>query len=184
MTASRLGVALLAVLTSALGVLVVLRGGGEPVAPSRPVLATSASDAPAVAVLRSWDRRRAAAYAAGSPARLRALYVPGAAAGASDVRLLEGYRSRGWRVAGMRMQVLAVTVLDGRGDRWRVRVTDRLADAAAVRRGERVPLPRDRASTRVVTLTRLPDGTWRVAGVTEPPALASARHPVTGGRLR
>jgi hypothetical protein len=161
MTAVRLTVAVLVLL--ALGALVAVRAGDREraIRESRPATA----DTPAMAVLRSWDHRRSAAYAVASPGRLRALYAPGTAAGASDVRLLQGYRSRGWRVVGMRMQVLAVTVLERGRDRWRVRVTDRLADAVAVRAGHRVPLPRDQATTRVVTLTRSADGRWRVAGV-------------------
>jgi hypothetical protein len=130
--------------------------------PARP-LPAAVAEAPARVVLRSWDRRRAAAYAAGSPLRLRALYA--GRAGDSDVRLLEGYRSRGWRVAAMRMQVLALAVTAHGQDRWRVRVTDRLAGAVAVRGSRRVLLPRDRASTRTVTLVRGVDGVWRVAAV-------------------
>src|SRR4051794_31356979 len=168
MTGSRLGVASLALLAVCLVVvgLGVGVGRGPDVAPragSRAGLPSASTDLPAAAVLRGWDRRRAEAYAAGSPVRLRALYVRGA--GSSDVHLLEGYRSRGWRVVGMRMQVLAVAVSSREPGRLRLRVTDRLAGAVAVRAGERVRLPRDRASTRTVTLVRGSDGMWRAAAV-------------------
>ncbi len=114
-------------------------------------------------VLRGWDEARAAAYASGSVAELRELYVGGA--GASDVRLLRSYLRRGYRVEGMRMQLLAVRVLAHGPGRWRLRVTDRLAGGEAVREGERLALPRDRASTRTVRLARGDDGRWRVVSV-------------------
>src|SRR4051794_18941641 len=168
MTGSRLGVAALALLAVCLVVVGVGHGTGvEPRAGWRagsgagsPSVST---DLPAAAVLRAWDRRRAEAYAAGSPGRLRTLYVRGA--GSSDVHLLDDYRSRGWRVVAMRMQVLAVAVASREPGRLRLRVTDRLAGAVAVRAGERVRLPRDRASTRMVTLVRGGDGVWRAAAV-------------------
>jgi hypothetical protein len=116
-----------------------------------------------VVVLRGWDAARAAAYASGSVAALRELYARDA--GASDVRLLRSYLRRGYRVEGMRMQLLAVRVLaDGPG-RWLLRVTDRLAGGEAVAYGARVALPRDRASTHTVRLVRGQDGRWRVAAV-------------------
>jgi hypothetical protein len=120
---------------------------------------------PAAKALQAWDRRRATAYATGSAAALRAAYVPGSRAGAADLALLRSYLVRGWRVVGMRTQVLALTVLAHGPRRWRLRVTDRLAAAVAVRPGRRVRLPRDRASTHVVTLARDADGRWRVAAV-------------------
>jgi hypothetical protein len=120
---------------------------------------------PAAEVLQAWDRRRAAAYATGSAAALRAAYVPRSRAAVADLALLRAYGDRRWRIVGMRTQVLALTVLEHRPRRWRLRVTDRLAGAFAVRPGQRVSLPRDEASTRVVTLARDADGRWRVATV-------------------
>jgi hypothetical protein len=125
------------------------------------------NNAPGVDVLHRWDRRRARAYAAGDDRALRALYVSGSTAGERDVRVLGEYRRRGFRVAGMRMQVLAVRVLAHRPGRWRLRVTDRLHQALAVRDGTRLALPRDHASTRDITLVRLGHGRWRVAAVTD-----------------
>lgn len=137
---------------------------------------------PALRVLRSWDSARAAAYAGGDVTGLRDLYVPGSAAGAADVRLLRHYRSRSFRVVGMRTQVLAFGLLETGRERMRVRVTDRLTGAVAVRPGvrvvlppaagtvrpgERVVLPRDRASVRVLTLVRGDDGRWRVSDVAD-----------------
>ena len=114
-------------------------------------------------VLRGWDEARAAAYASGSPGSLRELYVGGA--GVSDVRLLRSYLRRGYRVVGLRTQLLEVRALAHRPGRWRLRVTDRLAGGAAVGDGRRLDLPRDRASTRTVRLERGRDGRWRVASV-------------------
>lgn len=65
------------------------------------------------------------------------------------------------------MQVLAVKVLAHAPGRWRLRVTDRLTGAVAVGEDVRLPLPRDEASTGLVTL-RLRDGSWKVASVLRP----------------
>lgn len=142
-----------------------------------PVPAASGQDTPTVravsatsrasAVLHRWDRARAAAFAAGDVAGLQRLYVPGSAAGRRDVRALRAYLARGLRVEGMRMQLLAVQVLQERTRRLRLRVTDRLTGAVAVGPQGRVRLPTDTASTRVVTLVRRGGG-WRVAAVSAP----------------
>ncbi len=121
-----------------------------------------------LAVLHRWDRRRSRAYATGSVAALRDLYVAGSGAAAVDAGLLRGYRARGYRVRGMRTQLLAVTVLAHRPGRWRLRVTDRLVGATAVRDGRPTALPRDRASTSVLQLVRGKDRRWRVAWVRRP----------------
>ena len=126
-----------------------------------PVAESPASDA-----LRRWDRRRAAAYAGGDVSALRALYGAGAGAAGQDLRMLRAYTRRGLRVEGMRMQLLEVQVLVERPDRYRLRVTDRLVGAVAVDSGTRWRLPRDRASTRLITLERASaDAPWLVAAV-------------------
>src|SRR4051794_9617102 len=104
MTGSRLGVAALALLAVCLVVvgLGISVGRGSDVAPragSRAGAPSGSTDLPAVAVLRAWDRRRADAYAAGSPGQLRALYVRGG--GSSGVHPLQGDRARGWRGGGL-----------------------------------------------------------------------------------
>jgi hypothetical protein len=122
---------------------------------------------PAAEVLREWDRARARAFALGDPAALQRLYTPGSRAGTADVRTLRRYVSRGLRVEGMHMQLLAIDVLEHGPDRIQLRVTDRLADGAmAISATSRLPLPGDAASTRVVKLLRC-DGTgvWQVASV-------------------
>ena len=121
-------------------------------------------------MLRDWDRARARAYAAVDVARLRMLYAAGASAGLADARMLRSYTRRGLQVEGMRMQLLAVRVLAHAPRRWRLRVTDRLYGAVAVDAfGGRLVLPRDQASTRVVTLVRRSGGRWQVAAVVPAP---------------
>ena len=127
--------------------------------------AAPARSMPAVDVLHDWDRARARAYAAGDVAGLRTLYVPGSSAGTADVAILASYTRRGLRVERMRMQLLALEVLGHAPGWWRLRVTDRLHGAVAVdSSGARLRLPRDQASTRVITLRRT-RGSWRVVAV-------------------
>ena len=152
-------------------------GGARPRVPHRPVTARVSRQTPAnqpraavlrppaITVLHDWDRRRARAWATGDVRALADLYAPGSRAGRADVALLRSYLQRGLLVRGLRMQVFAVKVLRHRHRRWRLLVTDRLQRAVAFGAGTAVPLPRDRASTRVVSLVRADDGRWRVAAV-------------------
>jgi hypothetical protein len=143
---------------------VVLAGVTEPHRADRALGTVAAEDLRrARNVLRAWDQKRAAAYALGSVAQLRDLYVEAAAA--ADVRVLRSYLRRGYLVEDMRMQLLDVRVLARRPGEWRLEVTDRLAGAVAVGHGERLVLPRDRASTRTVVLRHGADGQWRAAAV-------------------
>lgn len=175
-----LGCLVTAVLAASVALPGLLRGQ-EPAPPAVPAAAHPAGDHPAAAagpdgeggqgrvaraatVLRAWDRARAAAWARGSRSALRRLYVAGA--GASDVGLLAAYRERGLRVAGLRVQVLALDVVRHRPGRWLLRVTDRVAVGTAVGAGVREPLPRDRATTRTLRLVRVA-GEWRMAAVRE-----------------
>jgi hypothetical protein len=118
----------------------------------------------AAAVLHAWDERRAAAWASGHPGGLRPLYVRGSAAGRVDADMLRAWRDRGLRVEGMRMQLLRVDVRRSSRSRLELVVTDRLASGVAVGAGVRVPLPRDAASTRTLTLRKVA-GEWRVSSV-------------------
>lgn len=115
-------------------------------------------------VLHEWDGRREAAWAAGSPAAVRELYVPGSSAGEYDAALVRRYRDRGLRVQRLRTQVLRAAVLEQRPGRLVLRVTDRVAVLEVTRAGEPVRLPRDGARTRTVEL-RLVEDRWLVAGV-------------------
>lgn len=118
----------------------------------------------AVVVLADWDRRRAAAWAAGDPDGLAELYAPGSRAGRADVAMLRRWTARGVRVTGLRMQVLDVRAAAPGGGRWELRVTDRLAGGQAVGRRTRAALPRDGWSTRRIVLEQVA-GVWRVAEV-------------------
>lgn len=158
----------------------VVSPGGSPSGPSadrgRGGAAAGVADrAGPVRVLRTWDRARARAWAAGDPGALRRLYTPGSRAGRTDVGLLRGYLGRGLRVTGMRMQVDSVAAVRADDDRLELRVTDRLVRAVAVGRGVRVPLPRDGWTRRRLVLVRAGE-TWRVAEVTahESPAATTA----------
>jgi hypothetical protein len=115
----------------------------------------------AVAVLRDWDRRRAAAWARGDAASLRRLYTEGSPAGAADVALLRSYAARGLVVHGLSMQLLSVRLVVDRPARLELEVTDRLVGATAVRSSDSraFALPADAASTRVLVIRRV-DGCW------------------------
>lgn len=113
-------------------------------------------------VLHAWDERRAAAWAAGDPRALIALYTRGSSAGERDVAMLRAWSARGLRVEGLRMQLLAVDVHRRTPDRLVLGVTDRLVGAVA--EPGALPLPRDRASAHVVTM-RWVEGEWRVSSV-------------------
>jgi hypothetical protein len=169
MSRTRVAVALPVLCLLAFAALVGCSGEAAP-APVRPTASPAVAlrpppaEAAAAVVLREWDERRASAYASGAVRGLRALYVRGSAVGEADAQLLRAYVDRGLVVQGMRMQVLALAVLRATSSVVRVRVTDRLVGAEARGPTGVLPLPRDSASTRVVTLRAI-EGVWRVASV-------------------
>jgi hypothetical protein len=118
----------------------------------------------ALAVLRTWDRRRAEVWARGDARVLGHLYVAGSLTGAGDQAMLRAYADRGLVVEGMHTQVLAAQVRSQRRDRVVLVVADRLSAATAVGEGVRLPLPRDRVSRHVVELVMV-RGRWRVGEV-------------------
>jgi hypothetical protein len=119
----------------------------------------------AAQVLRSWDRRRAAAWAGGRPADLVPLYTAGSPAGSRDHRMLATWQRRGMAVEGLGTQVLRLRVLAHRPGRFDVVVVDRVVAGTAVGQGVRRPLPRDSPTTRRVVLVHGTAG-WQVASVT------------------
>ncbi|UMG92716.1 hypothetical protein [Nocardioides sp. TF02-7] len=142
--------------------------GGDRVPGERPVavaprVEASGPQAPpaAVAVLHSWDRARAAAWARGDVDALRRLYLPGSVAGDHDVAMLRRWSDRGLRVRAMRMQLLAARTRVESADRLVLLVTDRLATATV---GAGLRLPRDRVSTRRLDFRRTTDR-WVLASV-------------------
>jgi hypothetical protein len=161
-----LGVALLSL---AVGLVCCLDGPGD-----RAVAAVgSPAGAPAAApagrrVLSTWDGLRAAAYASGDVAALRAIYVPGSVTGRRDVAILRAYAARGLAVRGLRMQVISCDITFSGPRRIRLVVTDRVHGAVVTRGPARDPtsirLPADQPSRRVVTFVRR-SGRWLVAEV-------------------
>lgn len=149
---------------------VVVRPSSAPA--DAPAAASSSPPAPAEgglsprAVLRSWDERRAAAWAVADVRALRALYVDDSRTGRRDAQMLGEYAHRGLVVDGLLTQVLALEVVDRAPRRLRLRITDRVAGGVvrAVDGQEVGHLPVDRASTRVVTLRRV-DHAWRMVEV-------------------
>jgi len=115
-----------------------------------------------VAVLREWDRRRAAAWASGDLAALRSLYVPRSTAGGRDASRLARWLDQRLRVRRLETQVLRARVLEERRDVIVLAVTDRIARAVA---SNGRWLPEDAPSTWRITMRRL-EGEWRVATVT------------------
>ena len=122
--------------------------------------------AEALSLLREWDHRRARAWADGDTAALAGLYTRGSRTGSHDRAMLAAYAARGLRVTGLRTQVLNATLRSWAPGRITLEITDRVVGAHAVGRGVRIPLPRDRPSTRVISLRRV-SGQWRVGEVTD-----------------
>lgn len=118
----------------------------------------------AATALRSWDERRAAAWATGDLARLRALYADGSAAGRADARMLRAWVDRGLRVRGLVTQFLGVELVEDAPDRMVVEVRERVVRAAAVGSGVRRRLEQPAPETRIVELVRVA-GAWRVGSV-------------------
>lgn len=169
------GAALLVVLVSGLVVWAAVgdRPASSRTTPAAPVavIAPAARDVGVVravdslAVLRNWDRSRAAAWARGDVAALLRLYVRDSAAGRHDAAMLRRWNRRGVRVERMTMQVLAVVLEERTARRLVLLVTDRLAGAVAVAGGRETALPRDRATTRRLVFRRVA-GRWLLATVT------------------
>lgn len=135
-----------------------------PDAPVAPVTRPRAGVRQAVRLLRAWDHARAGAYETSDDRRLAALYAPGADVREDDLALLAAYDARGVRVRSMRMQLLALEVLDSAPDRLRLLVTDRVQVSASGPDGP-VGLRSDGPGTRVVVMVGEPGGTWRVSAV-------------------
>lgn len=108
----------------------------------------------ALAVLREWDARREAAWAAGDTTALAELYTAGSAAGAADLRMLRAWRARGLRVTGLRPRVLALEVVHRGPGRLVLGITERWGRAVAVGPGVRRVLPAEPATSRRVELRR------------------------------
>ena len=143
----------------------------------------------ALGLLRERDHRRSRAWAEGDAAARAELYTDTSCTGRHDRAMLAAYAARGLRVTGLRTQVLTATLRTRAPTRLRLEVTDRVVGAHAVGRGEPIPLPRDRPSTRMVSLRRV-SGVWLVEEVTDaarrprpdPPCGPGTRSPPPRGR--
>jgi hypothetical protein len=122
--------------------------------------------ADALALLRAWDHRRSRAWTGGDAAALADLYTRGSRTGVHDRAMLAAYAARSLRVVGLRTQVLDASLRSWTPGRVTLEVTDRVVGVHAVGRGLRIALPRDRPSTRVISLHRV-SGAWRVDEVRE-----------------
>ena len=117
-------------------------------------------------VLRRLDVARERAFVRGDAGLLGRVYVPGSAVRRADAALIRAYERRGLRLEGVPMRVREVEVVSRAERRVRLRVRDRLG-AVRVRAsagGTWRPLPRDRPSEHVITLTYV-DGGWRIARI-------------------
>ncbi len=125
----------------------------------------------ALALLRDWDQRRSRAWTEGDAEELAGLYTPGSRSGRHDRAMLAAYTAKGLRVTGLQMQVLDASLRSWTPGRITLEVTDRATGAHALGHRGRIPLPRDRPSTRVISLRRVA-GAWRVDEVrpVPPPA--------------
>lgn len=140
----------------------------EPVPPAAARTHTSAAGQ-ALGVLRQWDGRRAAAWAAGDVRRLARLYLPGSRTGRRDVADLRRWVGRGLRVTGLRQQVASLRVVAATSSRITAIVVDRTVDGVAVGRERRLAVPSSAWTTHRIRLA-LTAGGWRVAEVRAQPA--------------
>lgn len=139
-------------------------------APSTAAAGELRAEVRALRLLRAWDRRRAAAYAAGDAIELRRLYAPASRAGARDVATLRAYTSRGLVVEGITVQVLRARLRARSPTLLRLDVVDRVTGATAVTAApggggsEAVALPAVRPTRRVITMVRA-GPRWEVRSV-------------------
>ncbi|UYM05447.1 hypothetical protein [Solicola gregarius] len=117
-------------------------------------------------VLRQLDAARERAFVRGDAGLLGRVYVPGSDVRRADARLIRAYERRGLELDAVPMRVRDVEVVSRAERRVLLRVLDRLG-AVRVRApagGAWRPLPRDRPSEHVITLTNTRAG-WRIAGI-------------------
>ena len=108
------------------------------------------------------DLHRAAAFAAGDPARLDHVYASPDAA-SDDAEIIAAYAERGARLEGVLLQVDRVTVSERSDRRVRLDVTDRLGPARVRWSDDALTtLPSDRPTRHVVVLV-MTDGGWRIS---------------------
>lgn len=153
------------------GVADVADGGGSTTRqPTAPVVRGRPSPAVrALAVLRHWDRRRAAAWASADPSAVTRLYLPGSQTEVRDRLDLGRWADRGLRVIGLRQQIRSLHVVARTLDLLVVVVTDRTVGGVATGASRRTAVPASGWARHRITLRRSDDG-WRVGEVRVQPA--------------
>jgi eukaryotic-like serine/threonine-protein kinase len=148
-------------------------GGRGSTSPSQPATVPDQALAPTPLAATDWastlgalDQARSAAFARGDPARLRAVYAPGAPALHRDQQVLARLRGAGLRAEGLRLTATSVATADRSPDRVRLAVTDvmppyRLVDVGGAVVAER---PGRGARSWTVVLARAGDR-WLVYDV-------------------
>lgn len=126
-------------------------------------------------MLHRWDERRRHAWSAQDPGALRRLYTVGSAAGRADLRLLAGYRASGWRVTGLRMQLLSIRVRGERDTALVLEVRERFAGGTVRSTGGRAARLVAGAPARRLLRMRRVEGRWRMASVRDLGRLSAPR---------
>jgi hypothetical protein len=153
-----------AVTVPTVAILIAVPSPHEPVPRVRAPSVSTSATVRALAIYRTWERRRERAWARSDVSALQALYVRGSTSGRRDGARLVAYRARGLRVVGMRRQVIRARIRRCDGRVVDLVVTDRLVDPVVAGGGRRLALPDARPATRRVVLRRSTGG-WRVVDV-------------------
>jgi len=115
-------------------------------------------------VLTRLDRRRALAYASADPRSLRSVYAPASTVLRRDRAMLRAYSERAISLSGVRLDLLAVHLIDRGSHRVRLRVVDQLRRPIAHAPEATMRLPQDQPTRWLIGLRRNADG-WRIATV-------------------
>ncbi len=146
---------------------------GDP--PSTTVAAPAATDW--TQVITDLDRARSRALAAGDPALLAQVYLPGSAAAAADTATIDTLSAHGWRVVDGYHDIVSVSVLagaeagagssaDAATDPVRVAVVDTLAARPVVDgAGQQVSTTAARGEQRRVLLLTATDAGYRISAI-------------------
>ena len=144
---------------------------GDP--PSTTVAAPAATDW--TQVITDLDRARSRALAAGDPALLTQVYLPGSAAAAADTATIDTLSAHGWRVVDGYHDIVSVSVLGGAGagssadataDPVRVAVVDTLAARPVVDgAGQQVSTTAARGEQRRVLVLAATDAGYRISAI-------------------
>jgi hypothetical protein len=125
----------------------------------------TSSDARWRGVLGRLDAIRARAWRAGDPSALDRVYVAGSGALRADKRMIDAFGSRGWRPDEVRLELLAVSVVDRRPGEVTLAAVDRLRPVRVhTDVGGVANLPADEPTAHRIVLRRV-EGRWLIADV-------------------